>query len=177
MAPPVGTLAPRTCCERLDGHQQSFPTQQPGNFSLDVQDRMGGVQLASPVSHFRLELVHLTLRGLPRRASDRVCSQALKPPHAAPCATVNGSCTATKQEAPRRAACSSLPPPESAVDTRGELAPLRLGHDLRVRRWPASGSGPGGLVATLLDPQGRSAHLLQCHRFLSAVIGIHLQIQ
>ena len=37
---------------------------------------------------------------------------------------------------------------------------------LRVRRWPrVAGSGPGGLVATLLDPQGRSVHLLQCHRF------------
>ena len=41
-------------------------SQQPGNFSLDVQDRMGGVQLLLQPSHFRLELVHLrTLGGLP----------------------------------------------------------------------------------------------------------------
>ena len=46
---------------------------------------------------------------------------------------------------------------------RAELAPLRLGHDLRVRR--RSGSAvPGGLVATLLDPQGRIGNLIQCHR-------------
>ena len=65
-----------------------------------------------------------------------------------------------------RAALCLLQNPQSIL--RGELAPLRLGHDLRVRRWPrVAGSGPGGLVATLLDPQGRSVHLLQCHRFLS----------
>ena len=63
-----------------------------------------------------------------------------------------------------RAALCLLQNPQSIL--RGELAPLRLGHDLRVRRWPrVAGSGPGGLVATLLDPQGRSVHLLQCHRF------------
>ena len=62
-----------------------------------------------------------------------------------------------------RAALCLLQNPQSIL--RG-LAPLRLGHDLRVRRWPrVAGSAPGGLVATLLDPQGRSVHLLQCHRF------------
>ena len=38
---------------------------------------------------------------------------------------------------------------------RGELAPLRLGHDLRVRGRSCA-PGPGGLVATLLAPQGRN---------------------
>ena len=46
---------------------------------------------------------------------------------------------------------------------RGELAPLRLGHDLRVRGRSCA-PGPGGLVATLLDPQGRNGTLVQCHR-------------
>ena len=51
-----------------------------------------------------------------------------------------------------RAALRLLQNPQSIL--RGELAPLRLGHDLRVRRWRAwLGSGPGGLVATLLDPR------------------------
>ena len=44
-----------------------------------------------------------------------------------------------------------------------ELAPLRFGHDLRVRGRSCA-SGPGGLVATLLDPQGRKGNLFQCHR-------------
>ena len=39
-------------------------SQQPGNFSLDVQDRMGGVQLLLQPSHFRLELVHLRAEGV-----------------------------------------------------------------------------------------------------------------
>ena len=48
----------------------------------------------------------------------------------------------------------------------GELAPLRLGYHLGVRRRPrAARSGSGGLVAPLLNPQSPSAHLVQCHRF------------
>ena len=40
-----------------------------------------------------------------------------------------------------RAALCLLQNPQSIL--RGELAPLRLGHDLRVRRWPrVAGSGP-----------------------------------
>ena len=35
--------------------------------------------------------------------------------------------------------------------------------DLRVRRRSVP-SGPGGLVATLLSPQGRKGNLAQCHR-------------
>ena len=99
-------------------------SQQPGNFSLDVQDRMGGVQLLLQPSHFRLELVHLraegvALGGLPTALAR---GQALKRPLTPrPCAIPSdGSCTAPRGEAagpPRRAACSSLPPPESAVDT------------------------------------------------------------
>ena len=52
----------------------------------------------------------------------------------------------------------------------GELAPLRLGHNLRVRG-RSGAAGPGGLVATLLDPQGWNGNLIQS---LSAVIGFHL---
>ena len=46
---------------------------------------------------------------------------------------------------------------------RRELAPLRLRHDLRVRGRSCA-PGPGGLVATLLAPQGRNGTLTQCHR-------------
>ena len=38
-----------------------------------------------------------------------------------------------------------------------------VGHDLRVRR-QSGAPGPGGLVATLLSPQGRIGNLIQCHR-------------
>ena len=165
-------------CERLDGHQQSFPCSRlnpssPATFPLDVQDRMGGVQLLLQPSHFRLELVHLraegvALGGLPTAFAR---GQALKrplTPRPAPFRQMGAVQTlAAKQPAHLaglRAALCLLQNPQSIL--RGELAPLRLGHDLRVRRWPrVAGSGPGGLVATLLDPQGRSAHLLQCHRF------------
>ena len=165
-------------CERLDGHQQSFPCSRlnpssPATFPLDVQDRMGGVQLLLQPSHFRLELVHLraegvALGGLPTAFAR---GQALKrplTPRPAPFRQMGAVQTlAAKQPAHLaglRAALCLLQNPQSIL--RGELAPLRLGHDLRVRRWPrVAGSGPGGLVATLLDPQGRSVHLLQCHRF------------
>ena len=134
---------------------------------------MGGVQLLLQPSHFRLELVHLRaegveLGGLPTAFAR---GQALKrplTPRPAPFRQMGAVQTlAAKQPAHLaglRAALCLLQNPQSIL--RGELAPLRLGHDLRVRRWPrVAGSGPGGLVATLLDPQGRSAHLLQCHRF------------
>ena len=50
--------------------------------------------------------------------------------------------------------------------TTGAVSESRMIEAQRVRRWPrVAGSGPGGLVATLLDLQGRSVHLLQCHRF------------
>ena len=134
---------------------------------------MGGVQLLLQPSHFRLELVHLraegvALGGLPTAFAR---GQALKrplTPRPAPFRQMGAvQPLAAKQPAHLaglRAALCLLQNPQSIL--RGELAPLRLGHDLRVRRWPrVAGSGPGGLVATLLDPQGRSAHLLQCHRF------------
>ena len=134
---------------------------------------MGGVQLLLQPSHFRLELVHLraegvALGGLPTAFAR---GQALKrplTPRPAPFRQMGAvQPLAAKQPAHLaglRAALCLLQNPQSIL--RGELAPLRLGHDFRVRRWPrVAGSGPGGLVATLLDPQGRSAHLLQCHRF------------
>ena len=120
--------APRRRCdgERWTGHQQSFPCSRlnpssPANFSLDVQDRMGGC--ASPVmSHFRLELVHLRAEGVAaRRASDRVCSRvrtlkrlllhAKNLRHSVRWVHVQ-TLAAKSAGPPRRAACSSLPPPE-----------------------------------------------------------------
>ena len=97
MAPPaLGTPASRSDlrCERLDGHQQSFPCSrlnpiQPDNFSLDVQYRTGGVQLLLQPSHFRhracaLRAEGVALGGLP---SAFARGQALTAtPHAAPCA-------------------------------------------------------------------------------------------
>ena len=134
---------------------------------------MGGVQLLLQPSHFRLELVHLraegvALGGLPTAFARGQPLKRPLTPRPAPFRQMGAvQPLAAKQPAHLtglRAALCLLQNPQSIL--RGELAPLRLGHDLRVRRWPrVAGSGPGGLVATLLDPQGRSVHLLQCHRF------------
>ena len=37
-------------------------SQQPGNFSLHVQDRVRGVQLVLQTSHLRLERAHLRIQ-------------------------------------------------------------------------------------------------------------------
>ena len=37
-------------------------SQQPGNFSLHVQDRVRGVQLVFQASHFRFEHAHLRIQ-------------------------------------------------------------------------------------------------------------------
>ena len=157
---------------------QSLPvfeaeSQQPGNFSLDVQDRMGGVQLLLQPSHFRLELVHLraegvALGGLPTAFAR---GQALKrplTPRPAPFRQMGAVQTlAAKQPAHLaglRAALCLLQNPQSIL--RGELAPLRLGHDLRVRRWPrVAGSGPGGLVAMACPPKTDPDRMLDLDRF------------
>ena len=131
MAPPaLGTPAPRRPAMRAAGRPSAVlpvfeaESQQPGNFSLDVQDRMGGVQLLLQPSHFRLELVHLraegvALGGLPTAFAR---GQALKrplTPRPAPFRQMGAVQPLAAEAAgpPRRAACSSLPPPESAVDT------------------------------------------------------------
>ena len=68
--PALGTPAPRRPAMRAAGRPSAVlpvfeaESQQPGNFSLDVQDRMGGVQLLLQPSHFRLELVHLRAEGV-----------------------------------------------------------------------------------------------------------------
>ena len=62
--------------------------------------------------------------------------------------------------------CTSVRLLDDSKPIRGsELAAHRLGHDLRVRsRSVLPDFAPGGLVATLLDPQGRRARLRPGHR-------------
>ena len=118
-------------------------SQQPGNFSLDVQDRMGGVQLLLQPSHFRLELVSqgVALGGLPTAFAR---GQALKRSRRALRHRQMGAYSPSRRSsrAGLRAALCLLQNPQSIL--RGELAPLRLGHDLRVRRWPRDWLRPRG---------------------------------
>ena len=117
-------LSPHRCRRRGGNpHDGEIITHAPnlmwgtdGVRVFTVDDGWGWIFTA--VEHWNAECV-----GCARRASDRVCSGSglEATPHAAPCAIPSdGSCTAPRGEAagpPRRAACSSLPPPESAVDT------------------------------------------------------------
>ena len=131
------------------------------------------MQLLLQPSHFRLELVHLraegvALGGLPTTFARGQPLKRPLTPRPAPFRQMGAvQPLAAKQPAHLtglRAALCLLQNPQSIL--RGELAPLRLGHDLRVRRWPrVAGSGPGGRGASRRGPQGRSVHLLQCHRF------------
>ena len=165
-------------CERLDGHQQSFPCSRlipssPATFPWTSRIVWAVCSSFSSRATFASSLCTFALRGVALGGLPTAFArgQALKrplTPRPAPFRQMGAVQTlAAKQPAHLaglRAALCLLQNPQSIL--RGELAPLRLGHDLRVRRWPrVAGSGPGGLVATLLDPQGRSAHLLQCHRF------------
>ena len=117
---------------------------------------MGGVQLLLQPSHFRLELVHLRAEGVARGGLPTAFArgQALKrplTPRPAPFRQMGAVQTlAAKQPAPlaglRASASSRIRSRYCAVNLR-----LRLGHDLRVRRWPRVWLRPS--VATLLDPQ------------------------
>ena len=162
-------------CKRLGCHQQRVPCSRfnpssPGYFSLYVQDRVRGVQLVLQASHFRLERAHLRIQ---RVAFARLCAALLRgqlpkrtlAPRLAPSRQMGAvQPLAAKQSTHLtglRTALRLLKDPQPIL--RGELAPRRFGHDLRVRGRSCA-PGPGGLVATLLDPQGRNGTLIQCHR-------------
>ena len=131
---------------------------------------MRGVQLVLQTSHLRLERARLRiqriafgrfraalLRGqLPQRALAARLAPGRRMRAVQPLAAKQPTHLAAL-----RAALRLLQDPQPIL--RAELAPLRFGHDLRVRGRSCA-SGHGGLVATLLDPQGRKGNLFQCHR-------------
>ena len=171
-------------CERLDGHQQSFPCSTADipaarQLSLDVQDRMGGVQLLLQLEPaFASSSVHASRReGVgARRASDRVCSGSglvRDPSRRALRHSVRWELyrkpVAAKQPAHlaglRAALCLLEHPRVDTARMNLRLFGLATTSGSGVgRAWLAP--APGASSPTLLDPQGRSAHLLQaCHRF------------
>ena len=128
--PVLGRPAPRRPAPQAVGPRSrarsvfEVQSQQPGNFSLHVQDRVRGVQLVLQASHLRLERAHLRIQ---RVAFGRFRAALLRgqlpaaSPCAAPCAKPSdASCTTPRGEAggpPRRAVCNDPPPPEPAADT------------------------------------------------------------
>ena len=142
-------------------------SQQPGNFSLDVQDRMGGVQLLLQ-GHFRLELVRA---GGLRSAGFRPRLLGVKAtPHAAPDRQRGVQPLAAKQ-------------PAHLAGLRAALCLLQNPHDTATcasSAWPRPpGDGPTGWLRPRGPrrdprPQGRSVHSCNVIDSLSAVIGIHL---
>ena len=143
---------------------------------------MGGVQLLLQPSHFRLKLVHLraegvALGGLPTAFARGQPLKRPLTPRPAPFRQMGAvQPLAAKQPAHLaglRAALCLLQNPQSIL--RGELAPLRLGHDLRVRRWPrVAGSGPGASSRRSSTPRAGASISCNVIDSLSAVIGIHL---
>ena len=130
---------------------RGFKSQQPGNSSLYVQDRVRGVQLVLQASHFRLERAHLRIQ---RVAFARLCAALLRgqlpkrtlAPRLAPSRQMGAvQPLAAKQPthlAGLRTALRLLEDPQPIL--RGELAPLRPGHDLRARGRSCA-PGPGGV--------------------------------
>ena len=78
----LGTPAPRRPALQAVGLPSAarsvfeVQSQQPGNFSLYVQDRVRGVQLVLQASHFRLERAHLRIQ---RVALCRACVAGVAP--------------------------------------------------------------------------------------------------
>ena len=187
--PVLGRPAPRRPAPQAVGPRSrarsvfEVQSQQPGNFSLHVQDRVRGVQLVLQASHLRLERAHLRIQRvafgrLARRASSRPTPAASPPRRALRQAASDASCTTPRGEAggpPRRAVCSDPPPPESSQPILcGELAPLRLGHNLpgpgsvwRGRPW-----GPRRYAPRPPGPE-RKPHSMSSSLSL-AVIGFYL---
>ena len=180
-------------------------SQQPGYFSLYVQDRVRGVQLVLQASHFRLERAHLRIQ---RVAFARLCAALLRgqlpkrtlAPRLAPSRQMgavqplaakqsthltglrtalrllNPSRRSSRPTSPgcvQRSASSRIRSRYCAVNWR-RVGLATPGSVLRARPWGprrylrvrgrSCAPGPGGLVATLLDPQGRNGTLVQCHR-------------
>ena len=155
--PALGTPAPRRAARQAVGLPSAarsvfeVQSQQPGNSSLYVQDRVRGVQLVLQASHFRLERAHLRIQ---RVAFARLCAALLRgqlpkrtlAPRLAPSRQMGAvQPLAAKQPthlAGLRTALRLLEDPQPIL--RGELAPLRPGHDLRARGRSCA-PGPGGV--------------------------------
>ena len=175
MAPPaLGSPAPRRHAMRAAGRPSAVlpvfeaESQQPGNFSLDVQDHMGGAQLRSPaVPLSPSSSCTFAQRGLrsagfrPRLLGVRLLKRPLD---AAPCAIPSdGSCTAPRGRSSRahlaglRCMLSSLLlNPQSIL--RGELAgPLRAWSrppgPAIADAWLAPASRPHRYAGAACDPQ------------------------
>ena len=158
--PVLGKPAPRRLRrKRLDRHQERVPcsrSQQPATFPCTSRIVCAVSQLVLQASHLRLERAHLRIQrvafgrfrdGRLLRANSRSepCAPRLAPsrqmravqPLAAKAAHLAGLCAAIRLlQNPQPILC-------------GELAPLRLGHNLRVQ----VGLGPGGLVARSSTPR------------------------
>ena len=162
VAPPaLGTPAPRRPAMRASW-TTSFPCSRLNPAARQGRPGSYGRSAPSPASHFASACT-FALRGL-RSAGFRPRLLKKRPLTPRPAHSVRWELYSPSREAagpPRRAACSSPPPPESAVDTARTCASsawprirVRLG-----RAWLAPAPGPR---RELLDPQGRSVHLLQC---------------
>ena len=163
-------------CERVRRHQQSFPSLRLNPGSPDIFDCTSRIvcavaRLFLQSNNLRLELAHLGTEGVVlglvlHRACSASSPEANR--YAGPCAKrPDARCTAPRGEAAVR--------PRPVV----YIGPLL--HDSkryaavnwrRIGLATTSGSGAGrscptspwGLVATLLDPQGRRARLRPGHR-------------
>ena len=167
-------------CERLDGHQQSFPCSRlnpssPATFPWTSRIVWAVCSSFSSRATFASSSCTFALRGLrsagfrPRFARGQALKRPLTP-RPAPFRQMGAVQTlAAKQPAHLaglRAALCLLQNPQSIL--RGELAPLRLGHDLRVRRWPrVAGSGPGGPRRDAPRPPGPERPSLAMSSILS----------
>ena len=136
----------------------------------------------SPAEPFRLELVHLraegvALGGLPTAARNQALKRPLTP-RPAPFRQMGAVQTlAAKQPAHLaglRAALCLLQNPQSIL--RGELAPLRLGHDLRVRQAGRAWLAPALGASSRRSSTPRAGAPISCNVIdsLSADIGFHL---
>ena len=178
-------------CKRLGCHQQRVPCSRfnpssPATFPCTSKYRVRGVQLVLQASHFRLERAHLRIQ---RVAFARLCAALLRSqlpkrtlaPRLAPSRQMGAvQPLAAKQPthlAGLRTALRLLKDPQPIL--RGELAPLRLGHDLsgadRLSPVPISCSPSNAALELRPLPSGPGTELsFNVIGSLSAVIGVHL---
>ena len=178
--PVLGRPAPRRAVGPRSRARSVFEvqSQQPGNFSLHVQDRVRGVQLVLQASHLRLERAHLRiqrvafgrfraalLRGqLPREPLRRALRQAVR------CELYNPSRRSRRPTSPgcvQRSASSRTRSRYSAVNWR-----RWLGHNLRVRGLARPALGASSLRSS--TPRAGTETSFNVIESLSAVIGFHL---
>ena len=155
--------------QRRGGHQQFFPSlrfnpSSPATFPLYVDDRVRGGQFLLQPRHLRFELADLAAQGIGfgRLGAAFFRCQGLERTVAARLAP-DGQMRAVQALATQQTAdLAGLGATVGFLeDTQpvfsAEPPPGRLGHNLRIGRPGRYGAaGPGGLVATLLDPPGPS---------------------